>query len=807
MLALRASLPPRRFADAPRRSGPIGNRASRSRTWRHPGNWASRIATKRGPWLPAAARAGFVGRECGGDAELRAAVERLLAADQQPADAWLEQGVGRALRGADPLAGARFGAFELVERLAEGGMGTVHLARRVGADFEQIVAVKVLRFGLSTPHMRDRFARERQTLARLVHPNVARLLDGGTTPDGVPFIAMEFVDGVPLDRFCHERALPLRERLKLFVAVCGAVQFAHQNLVVHLDLKPSNILVDRHGTPKLLDFGVAGLLDEMRKGDAGVRPLTPGYASPEQLRGEPVSTAADVYALGVVLREVASDREQPLRGDLAAIVAKAAHEDAAVRYASCQALADDVERLLGSFPVRARNGGVGYRLAAFVRRNALGVSAAGLITASLIGGIVATSHMASVANTERDAAEEAKKRAEHQMGHARIESSSAQLLAAFLGDTLLSADFADTPEARARLCRVIDERAAQFRREFERDPHLRANLLDALGRTRARVGEPADAERLLLEARDVRSAAFGEQSLEYAQSLTSLGTLWYGTGRLAEAADVLRTCYELHRACEPDVHTDVARAANDLAAAERALGSVARAHELHEEALALRRRDGETAAVAESLNNLANSEPDPAKAAQYLADAWRIRKAVRRFAGAAGGRDYESAAGVARRRRRRACAGRTRRRVADAGAAFARLRGVAFGRRRRGAARGDRSGAARAPGHAAARKRARSGGDDPRAARRVGRRRRELARSAGDPQGDPAGGPSHDRAHAGEPRRGGPQVRRAGALGQPFLSFFLPVTSSTRPSTVEPRRIPHATLSPQVPIQSNAANG
>ena len=203
-----------------------------------------------------------------------------------------------------------------------------------------------------------------------------------------------------------------------------------------------------------------------------------------------------------------------------------------------------------------------------------------------------------------------------------------ELRLAFLGDTLLSADFIGTPEARARLCNVIDERAAQFRREFAADPHLRANLLDALGRARARVLGLADAERLLFEARDVRSAAFGEQSLEYAQSLSSLGAFWYGNGRLAEAAAALRACYELHRTCPVDVHTDVARAANDLAAAERALGNAVRAHELHEEALALRRRDGETAAVAESLNNLANSEPDPAKAAAYLADAWRIRKAV-----------------------------------------------------------------------------------------------------------------------------------------------------------------------------------
>jgi serine/threonine protein kinase len=656
--------------------------------------------------LDAAERPRFVHAACGTDAELRAAVERMLAADDAGGDSWLEQGVAAALHGPDPLLGTRIGPFELVERIAEGGMGTVYRARRSAGDFDQEVAVKVLRVGLSTPAMRERFARERQTLARLVHPNVARLLDGGTTEQGVPFIAMELVEGVPLDRACDERALPVRGRLRLFVTVCRAVHFAHQNLVVHLDLKPTNILVDAHGVPKLLDFGVAGLLSDFGSGAVAAtrsRPLTPEYASPEQLRGEPVTTAADVYALGVVLYElltgtrpyraaandlelarrvVDTDPSRPsatfgratadatptavqraahrgarptelartLRGDLDRIVGKAMHKDPARRYSSSLELAEDVERWLGGYPVLARDAGIVDRVVKFVRRNLIVVAAAALVLVSLCVALVTSLHHARVARTERDLADDARKRVEqlagelrierdeanaarerveHEIDHARIESKSAQLLASFLSDALLTADFLTSPAARTNVSAMIAQRAEQYRRQFGDDAHLRANMLDALGRTCARTGDVATAEDLLLEAREVRADAFGEHSLEYAQSLASLGQLWYQHGRFAEAAEALRACYRLHVESPPGVHTDVARAANDLAAAERALGNGARARELHQQALELRRRGGvENELVAESLNNLANSEPDPLLAAKYLAEALRIRTAV-----------------------------------------------------------------------------------------------------------------------------------------------------------------------------------
>ncbi len=638
---------------------------------------------------PESGRANFVQTAHAQDPELVAAVLRLLAADSLEADELLDRGADGLLRGEDPLLGARFGPFRLVERIAEGGMGSVYRAERALGDFEQDVAVKVLRLGLSTPSLRERFVRERQTLARLVHPHVARLLDGGTNEQGLPFFVMERIDGLPIDRYCDAQQLSLRQRLALFVLVARAVHFAHQNLVVHLDLKPSNILVDTRGAPKLLDFGVAGLLEAATgaEGDATAtrsRPLTPEYASPEQLRGDPVSTAADVYALGVVLYELLTgvrpfgrgrsgdldlaravcDTEalrpslscttahdpdgtacqeraarrglgpatlaRSLRGDLDRIVMMALRKEPLRRYASCEAFAEDVERFLGGFPVLAREPHFGYQWARFVARNRLAVIASALVVLALLGGLLATLQMAQVAGHERDEANSARHQAEHEQEHARIEADSSSITAAMLSDTFLSADFVGTPEQRSKVQAVLQGRAAQVRRQYDgvASLHLRANLLDALGRACLGIDAFADAEALLKEAEQLRVQYFGSDSLEHALSLTSLGRLYYQQGRFPEAVTVLQECYRLHQTCTPGVHTDVATAANDLAAAERASGHRERARELHSEALRLRRgSNGQTTvAVAESLNNLASVDSDPGTAAEHLREALSIRE-------------------------------------------------------------------------------------------------------------------------------------------------------------------------------------
>jgi serine/threonine-protein kinase len=409
---------------------------------------------------------------CAGDAGLRAAVARMLAAD---ADASGLVGAVPSALVAEPAedapaerAGEQVGPYRIVRELGHGGMGTVYLAER--GDVGKRVALKLVRGELAAPQHRERLLRERRVLARLEHPHIAHLLDAGVTDQGSPYFAMELVEGEPLDRYCDARRLPVEERLALFAQVCAAVQYAHQHLVVHRDLKPSNIMVDGSGTVKLLDFGIAKLLEGadapgMGATGTGVRLLTPEYAAPEQLRGEPVTTATDVYALGVVLYELLSghrpyasgaatwgERErqvlegvptrpssvaaQPaevvgsdgsvrritpaqvgaargttaaalrrvLRGDLDTVVLKTLEKDPERRYPSAQQLLDDLERYRQRRPISARPATLGYRTRSFVGRHRLSVAAATLIALLMVGvGVSLTFERAAAARAALEA--------------------------------------------------------------------------------------------------------------------------------------------------------------------------------------------------------------------------------------------------------------------------------------------------------------------------------------------------------------------------------------------------------------------
>ena len=352
------------------------------------------------------------------------------------------------------LAGHQIGQYELLRRIGKGGMGTVYSARRVDQEFRKLVAIKFVKPGLETDEIVQRFRQERQVLASLDHPNIARLIDGGTDR-GVPYLVMEFVEGTPIDDYCRARRLTVNERLNLFCTVCSAVQYAHQSLVVHRDIKPSNILVSPDGTPKLLDFGIAKVL-HAEFGDhdmtgATERPMTPDFASPEQVRGEPVTTSSDVYALGVLLFELLTsghplrhaykklgfDRavlevepERPstiasqlpantvdipegspeklrnkLRGDLDAIVLMALRKEPQRRYASVQHFAEDIQRYLHGEPVRAQRDTLGYRAGKFVRRHTAGVLAAGVAILALIASSIITFSFYRQASRERLRAE------------------------------------------------------------------------------------------------------------------------------------------------------------------------------------------------------------------------------------------------------------------------------------------------------------------------------------------------------------------------------------------------------------------
>ncbi len=377
-----------------------------------------------------------------GDAALRSEVERLLAVDEAVGDGTLDPFVRPFASGAPDLlavdmAGTMIGPWRVLRELGRGGMGVVLLAERADGQYEQLAALKLMRAGGDPIGLRRRFLRERQILARLEHPHIARLLDGGVTAAGEPYFALEYIDGEPLTEFVARQPVDVVARLRLFLDVCAAVQFAHRQLIVHCDIKPSNLMVNRDGRVKLLDFGIANLVagDDPGSAETQLRALTPAYASPEQLRGDPVTTASDVYALGAVLYELltgmrayrigadASSSERlaaisdarralpsaasqvpgpavavrvaglaglparSLRGDLDVITATALQGDAAQRYASVEALADDVRRYLDGVPIAARPPSVRYRVGKFIARHRFGVALAALAVVALVAAL------------------------------------------------------------------------------------------------------------------------------------------------------------------------------------------------------------------------------------------------------------------------------------------------------------------------------------------------------------------------------------------------------------------------------------
>ncbi len=264
--------------------------------------------------MPPAEREAYLNQTCGRDADLRHEVESLLESDHQAGEAFLNTpAINLASRRelAPSRVGRRIGSYDILEVIGRGGMGEVYRARRADGQYEKQVAIKLVRGGYDTASVLERFRHERQILASLDHPNIARLLDGGTTEEGIPYLVMELIEGTPIDQYCDAHKSNVNQRLRLFVQVCAAVQYAHQRLVIHRDIKPGNILVTKEGVPKLLDFGIAKILD-VTGGDPTVAtiagPMTPEYASPEQIRGEAITTATDVYSLGVVLYQLLTGR-------------------------------------------------------------------------------------------------------------------------------------------------------------------------------------------------------------------------------------------------------------------------------------------------------------------------------------------------------------------------------------------------------------------------------------------------------------------------------------------------------------------
>lgn len=481
------------------------------------------------------------------------------------------------------LEGRVVGAFRLVEEIGRGGMGTVWRAQRVDGEFEQGVAIKLIRSGWDAAEMIGRFRAERQILAHLNHPNIARLIDGGVTDDGLPWLALEYVDGTDLRRYCDDHQLDIEARLGLFLTVCAAVSHAHAHLIVHRDLKPSNLLVTRNGEVKLLDFGIAKLVDPEAVHASLQRVFTPEYAAPEQVRGEAITTSVDVYALGLLLYELLTGRrpykaahstpaayeraildQEPtrpslafanddagdlaaraaqremspqhlrreLRGDLDAIILKALRKQPGQRYASVADFAADVGRYLERRPVAARRGGWRYRVSRFLRRHALAAILTVVTLVSLVGGLAVALWQAELARTQRDLA--------------RSEGEKSSQTVQFLLDIFRSADPATTKGERITAEELLKSGADRAERYQFSDPDVHFDLLMAMGEAYLGIGAAKEAFDLFKRALEVQAKRLPDAARKRVHALTllarsqgSLDDLKGGAKNLDEAASLL----------------------------------------------------------------------------------------------------------------------------------------------------------------------------------------------------------------------------------------------------------------------------
>ncbi len=634
--------------------------------------------------LPERRRHVEAARLCEGDAVLAAEVASLLEHEsrmggflEEPAlgtDFTLLPATAKAASeeeiGRDEMIGRTVGRYRIERRLASGGMGTVYRAARADNQFTQSVAIKIVKRGMDTDEILGRFRRERQTLAQLEHPNIARLIDGGATEDGQPYLVMEYVEGEPIDEYCDHRRLGVNERLEIFLTICDAVRHAHQNLVVHRDLKPGNILVTADGAPKLLDFGISTVLDSRSAGRVTAsrdRRLTPEYASPEHIAGAPVTTASDVYSLCAILYELlcgrlphrfptrtpeeiqrvvaASEPPPPsemalrsdpawdaleaararratpeilarrLRGDLDTIVMAALHKDPSRRYPSVEALAMDLRRHRDRMPVSARRDTFTYRTSRFVRRHFVGTAFAAVSLALLVAGAAAFAWQASVAERERD--------------RALISRARSDAITSFLTRMLEAADPSRSGPA-VTVHEVLDDAARRLDQELGGEPLVQASLRGTIGKTYQSLGLYPEAEKQLREALRRKLELLGASHLDVAESRCDLATVLYSTNQLAEAASQLEAAVATYRGAGEAAAKDLATALSSLGAVRRAGGELDLAESLQHEALDLRRRilGGDSLEAAESLNNLAgvhSARGQLEEARPLLEEALRIR--------------------------------------------------------------------------------------------------------------------------------------------------------------------------------------
>src|SRR5215467_13312578 len=571
----------------------------------------------------------FLSLACGGDQALISDVLALLEEDAK-GNSLLDRGMAEVARqmldtAASPsFASQQFGKYRIQRLLGEGGMGVVYLAER--EDLHDLVAIKILRDAWLSPARRERFASEQRTLAQLNHPSIARLYDADALPDGTPWFAMEYVEGLPLTEYCKLHQSSLTARLHLFRSVCEAVQYAHSEAVIHRDLKPSNILVKQDGSIRLLDFGIARQLESLdtpvNQTMTGLRLMTPAYAAPEQIRGERVGIHTDVYSLGVILFELLTGqlpfdlnnltpaeaasiiaehepgkpssiaRTNPAQpgglninktasADLDVLCLAAMHKDPARRYRSVEALIRDIDHYLRAEPLEARPDAVSYRLGKFVRRNQRSVAfttAATVLLMAMAGFF--TVRLATARNA------------------ALAEAARTERIQKFMLNLFDGGDQEVGPSDSLRVVTLVD-RGLLEAKTLNNDPRLQGELFQNLGDIYEKLGkfEPADA--LLESALEERKSVFGADSPEVAETLVELGLLRDAQGKFEDAERFVRQGLAIDRQRFSHTHPVVARATSALGKVLEDRGSYDAAIQLLEQAVRLQSAQGQTTDLAE----------------------------------------------------------------------------------------------------------------------------------------------------------------------------------------------------------------
>jgi serine/threonine-protein kinase len=523
----------------------------------------------------------FLDESCGDDPPLRKEVESLLAYQKEATDfieapAYQNNADSLAEESGELKPGDLLGEYKILSLLGEGGMGEVYLAE--DSNLHRQVAIKLVKAGLGRAGLIRHFQREERILAALTHPNIGRLYGGAVTQNGLPYFVMEYVEGERLDSYCDLHRLTIPQRLQLFRKICAAVAYAHQHLVIHRDLKPSNIRVTKEGEPKLLDFGIAKLLDDdtalTEQTMTLTNVMTPDYASPEQVHGEPMTTASDVYSLGVVLYELLTGKkpyriksrrleeishavaeQEPtrpsialggdqksevrnqklLRGDLDNIVLMALRKEPARRYSSASQFSEDVRRHLEGLPVIARRDTIGYRASKFVARHRLAVASAALVALAIVGSLLTALWEARQARAQRDVA---------------------QRINTFLQDMLGAA----APEVKGIDVKVTDllsDASSRAKRELANQPQVMADVLMTLGRTYISLGQYSPAEANLRAALQASLKANGELHPTTATTMGWLGLALAYQNNVAEGEQISRKAVELQRKLHPQGHEDL----------------------------------------------------------------------------------------------------------------------------------------------------------------------------------------------------------------------------------------------------------